>query len=66
MYYLFIILFSLGSTIIGPSFIYLMMVGAFVTSFQLDNWLSFWLNSITILIFILICFFYDVRMQVIT
>ncbi|KAK1127233.1 hypothetical protein K0M31_003777 [Melipona bicolor] len=54
-----------GSTIIGPSFIYLMMVGAFVTCFQLDNWLSFWLNSITILVFILICLFYDVRIQLI-
>ncbi|XP_031773547.1 chitin synthase chs-2-like isoform X1 [Apis florea] len=52
-----------GSTIIGPSFIYLMMVGAFVTSFQLDNWLSFWYNSIPIIIFILICFFCQERIQ---
>ncbi|CAL7946040.1 unnamed protein product [Xylocopa violacea] len=54
-----------GSTIIGPSFIYLMMVGAFVTSFQLDNWFSFWTNSIPIAIFILVCFFCKVRMQLI-
>ncbi|XP_076751332.1 chitin synthase chs-2 [Xylocopa sonorina] len=55
-----------GSTIIGPSFIYLMMVGAFQTSFQLDNWLSFWINSIPIVIFILVCSFCKVRMQLIT
>lgn len=54
-----------GSTIIGPSFIYLMMVGAFVTCFQLNNWLSFWYNSIPIIIFILICFFCQERIQVI-
>lgn len=60
-----IILFFIGSTIIGPSFIYLMMVGAFVTCFQLNNWLSFWYNSIPIIIFILICFFCQERIQVI-
>ncbi|XP_050482557.1 chitin synthase chs-2-like isoform X1 [Bombus huntii] len=54
-----------GSTIIGPSFIYLMMVGAFVTSFELNNWISFWCNSIPIVIFALISFFGDVHKQLI-
>lgn len=63
--YLFIILLYVGSTIIGPSFIYLMMVGAFVTSFELNNWISFWCNSIPIVIFALISFFGDVHKQVI-
>lgn len=57
--------FCIGSTIIGPSFIYLMISGAFVTSFQIDNWSSFWYNLIPIVIFLFVCFFFDVRIQVI-
>ncbi|XP_029033915.2 chitin synthase chs-2-like [Osmia bicornis bicornis] len=54
-----------GSTIIGPSFIYLMISGAFVTSFQIDNWSSFWYNLIPIVVFLFVCFFFDVRIQLI-
>nr|XP_012141900.1 PREDICTED: uncharacterized protein LOC100879229 [Megachile rotundata] len=54
-----------GSTIIGPSFIYLMMSGAFVTSFQIDNWSSFWYNLIPIIIFMIVCFYFNVRVQLI-
>ncbi|CAK9800283.1 Chitin synthase chs-2 [Anthophora plagiata] len=54
-----------GSTIIGPSFIYLMMVGAFVTSFHIDNWPSFFFNLIPIIVFVFTCFFYNVRIQLV-
>ncbi|XP_076658040.1 chitin synthase chs-2 [Halictus rubicundus] len=54
-----------GSTIIGPSFIYLMMAGAFVTSFQIDNWTSFWCNLIPIIVFLVVCFFCEDRIQLI-
>ncbi|XP_076379793.1 chitin synthase chs-2 isoform X2 [Megalopta genalis] len=54
-----------GSTIIGPSFIYLMMAGAFVTSFQIDNWTSFWFNLIPIIVFLIVCFFSENRIQLI-
>nr|XP_031837547.1 chitin synthase chs-2-like [Nomia melanderi] len=54
-----------GSTIIGPSFIYLMMAGAFVAAFQIDNWSSFWYNLIPLLVFIVICFFCQDHIQLI-
>ncbi|XP_076280486.1 chitin synthase chs-2 isoform X3 [Lasioglossum baleicum] len=54
-----------GSTIIGPSFIYLMMAGAFVTSFHIDNWTSFSLNLIPIIVFLIVCFFCEDRIQLI-
>ncbi|XP_078049860.1 LOW QUALITY PROTEIN: chitin synthase chs-2 [Augochlora pura] len=54
-----------GSTIIGPSFIYLMMAGAFVTSFQIDNWTSFWFNLLPVIVFIVVCFFTESRIQLI-
>ncbi|XP_054005861.1 chitin synthase chs-2-like [Hylaeus anthracinus] len=55
----------IGSTIIGPSFIYLMMSGAFVTTFHIDNWPSFWYNLIPIVIFFAICFCFEERIQLI-
>ncbi|KZC15104.1 Chitin synthase 8, partial [Dufourea novaeangliae] len=54
-----------GSTIIGPSFIYLMMAGALVTCFQIDNWASFCYNLIPIVIFLVVCFFCEERIQLI-
>ncbi|XP_076245365.1 chitin synthase chs-2 [Calliopsis andreniformis] len=55
-----------GGTIIGPSFIYLMMVGAFVECFHIDNWTSFWYNTIPLIIFLLICSFTSEHIQLIT
>ncbi|XP_076622965.1 chitin synthase chs-2 [Colletes latitarsis] len=55
----------LGSTIIGPSFIYLMMASAFVISFQIDQWSSFWYHLIPIIIFLIICFLCEEQIQLI-
>ncbi|XP_067001405.2 chitin synthase chs-2 [Anabrus simplex] len=46
----------MGGTILGPGTIFLMLVGAFVVAFHIDNWTSFQYNIIPILIFMFICF----------
>ncbi|XP_055306958.1 chitin synthase chs-2 isoform X4 [Sitodiplosis mosellana] len=46
----------MGGTILGPGTIFLMLVGAFVAAFKIDNWTSFHYNIIPILLFMLICF----------
>ncbi|XP_015519549.2 chitin synthase chs-2 isoform X2 [Neodiprion lecontei] len=46
----------MGGTILGPGTIFLMLVGAFVAAFQIDNWTSFYYNIIPILLFMVICF----------
>ncbi|XP_044267838.1 chitin synthase chs-2 isoform X2 [Tribolium madens] len=46
----------MGGTILGPGTIFLMLVGAFVAAFQIDNWTSFYYNIIPILFFMLVCF----------
>ncbi|XP_076291295.1 hyaluronan synthase-like protein kkv isoform X2 [Lasioglossum baleicum] len=46
----------MGGTILGPGTIFLMLVGAFVAAFKIDNWTSFYYNIIPILLFMLICF----------
>ncbi|XP_044753059.1 chitin synthase chs-2 isoform X2 [Coccinella septempunctata] len=46
----------MGGTILGPGTIFLMLVGAFVAAFQIDNWTSFYYNIYPILFFILVCF----------
>lgn len=43
-------------TILGPGTIFLMLVGAFVAAFQMDQWSSFLVNCIPILIFMFVCF----------
>ncbi|XP_015517182.1 chitin synthase chs-2-like [Neodiprion lecontei] len=43
-------------TILGPGTIFLMLVGACVAAFQIDNWTSFFWNLIPIVIFMIICF----------
>lgn len=45
----------MGGTILGPGTIFLMLVGAFVAAFQIDNWTSFYFNLIPILIFMFVC-----------
>ncbi|XP_034174896.2 hyaluronan synthase-like protein kkv isoform X6 [Osmia lignaria lignaria] len=46
----------MGGTILGPGTIFLMLVGAFVAAFKIDNWTSFYYNIIPILLFMLVCF----------
>jgi chitin synthase len=46
----------MGGTILGPGTIFLMLVGAFVAAFRIDNWTSFEYNIIPIAIFMLVCF----------
>ncbi|KAL0119961.1 hypothetical protein PUN28_007970 [Cardiocondyla obscurior] len=55
----------MGSTILGPGTIFLMLVGAFVAAFHIDNWTSFWYNLIPIGIFIVVCFICKERVQLI-
>ncbi|KAK0162543.1 hypothetical protein PV327_006311 [Microctonus hyperodae] len=46
----------MGGTILGPGTIFLMLVGAFVAAFKIDNWTSFYYNIIPILFFMVVCF----------
>ncbi|XP_073941848.1 hyaluronan synthase-like protein kkv isoform X4 [Choristoneura fumiferana] len=46
----------MGGTILGPGTIFLMLVGAFVAAFRIDNWTSFEYNLYPILLFMLVCF----------
>ena len=46
----------MGGTILGPGTIFLMLVGAFVAAFRIDNWTSFLYNLWPILFFMFICF----------
>ncbi|XP_058798474.1 chitin synthase chs-2 [Phymastichus coffea] len=46
----------MGGTILGPGTIFLMLVGAFVAAFKIDNWTSFYYNIIPIILFMIICF----------
>lgn len=46
----------MGGTILGPGTIFLMLVGAFVAVFHIDNWTSFYYNIVPILSFMFICF----------
>ncbi|XP_011301044.1 uncharacterized protein kkv isoform X1 [Fopius arisanus] len=46
----------MGGTILGPGTIFLMLVGAFVAAFKIDNWTSFYYNIFPILLFMVVCF----------
>lgn len=46
----------MGGTILGPGTIFLMLVGAFVAAFRIDNWTSFEYNIYPILFFMFVCF----------
>ncbi|KAJ8936720.1 hypothetical protein NQ318_007079 [Aromia moschata] len=53
-YILYQIVLMVG-TITGPGTIFLMLVGAFVAAFKVDQWTSFLWNLIPILIFVIVC-----------
>ncbi|KAG5345608.1 CHS3 synthase, partial [Acromyrmex heyeri] len=53
----------MGITILGPGTIFLMLVGAFVAAFHIDNWTSFWYNLIPIGVFVGVCFICRERIQ---
>ncbi|XP_013133727.1 PREDICTED: uncharacterized protein LOC106099671 isoform X2 [Papilio polytes] len=46
----------MGGTILGPGTIFLMLVGAFVAAFRIDNWTSFEYNLYPIALFMFVCF----------
>ncbi|XP_037075045.1 chitin synthase chs-2-like isoform X2 [Pollicipes pollicipes] len=48
--------FLMAGTILGPGTIFLMLVGAFVAAFRIDNWTSFQYNVYPIIIFMVVCF----------
>ncbi|XP_055923356.1 chitin synthase chs-2 isoform X2 [Eupeodes corollae] len=54
--YIFYQMLLMGGTILGPGTIFLMLVGAFVAAFRIDNWTSFHYNIVPILAFMFICF----------
>lgn len=54
----------MGGTILGPGTIFLMLVGAFVAAFKIDNWTSFYYNIIPIMLFMVICFTCKSNIQV--
>ncbi|XP_012283627.1 uncharacterized protein LOC105701456 isoform X1 [Orussus abietinus] len=54
----------MGGTILGPGTIFLMLVGAFVAAFKIDNWTSFYYNIIPILLFMIICFTCKANVQI--
>ncbi|XP_015109350.1 chitin synthase chs-2 [Diachasma alloeum] len=53
----------MGSTVLGPGTIFLMLVGAFVAAFRIDNWTSFSYNLVPIVIFVIVCFFCKEKTQ---
>uniref|UniRef100_A0A0C9RWL3 chitin synthase n=1 Tax=Fopius arisanus TaxID=64838 RepID=A0A0C9RWL3_9HYME len=54
----------MGGTILGPGTIFLMLVGAFVAAFKIDNWTSFYYNIFPILLFMVVCFTCKSNIQV--
>ncbi|XP_034944294.1 chitin synthase chs-2-like [Chelonus insularis] len=46
----------LGSTVLSPATIFMMLVGSFVVAFKIDDWSSLFYNLIPIIIFVVICF----------
>lgn len=54
----------MGGTILGPGTIFLMLVGAFVAVFHIDNWTSFYYNIVPIILFVFVCFACKSNIQV--
>lgn len=54
--YIFYQMMLMGGTILGPGTIFLMLVGAFVAAFRIDNWTSFHYNIFPIISFMVVCF----------
>ncbi|KAK4876419.1 hypothetical protein RN001_012841 [Aquatica leii] len=50
-------------TVLGPGTIFLMLVGAFVAAFQLDQWTSFLWNVVPILFYMMICVLFKSDIQ---
>lgn len=50
-------------SILGPGSIFLMLVGAFVAAFRIDNWTSFLYNVTPILIYMFVCYFCKENIQ---
>lgn len=63
--YIFYQTMLIGGTILGPGTIFLMLVGAFVAAFKIDNWTSFHYNIVPILFFMIVCFTCKSNIQVI-
>ncbi|XP_059481100.1 chitin synthase chs-2-like [Neocloeon triangulifer] len=55
--------FLLVGSVLGPGTIFLMLVGAFVAAFQINQWLSFSYNLIPVTIFMVICYFAKEKTQ---
>ncbi|KAK0162509.1 hypothetical protein PV327_006282 [Microctonus hyperodae] len=55
----------MGSTILGPGTIFLMLIGALVAAFRIDNWTSLYYNIIPITIFVIVCFVCKPKTQLI-
>ncbi|XP_011496081.1 PREDICTED: uncharacterized protein LOC105360778 [Ceratosolen solmsi marchali] len=53
----------MGSTILGPGIVFLMLVGAFVSAFQIANWSSFGCNLVPIIIFCFTCYYCNEKTQ---
>ena len=53
-------------TILGPGTIFLMLVGAISAAFGVANWDAFLFNLIPILIYMIICFTLDKKIQLFT
>ena len=54
----------MAGTILGPGTIFLMLVGAFVAAFRIDNWTSFQYNIYPIVLFLIVCFTLKSNIQV--
>ena len=54
----------MAGTILGPGTIFLMLVGAFVAAFRIDNWTSFQYNVYPIIGFMFVCFTLKSSIQV--
>lgn len=67
IYYTIVLTFQFGlmiGSILGPGTIFLMLVGAFATAFNLGQWDSFVLNFVPIGIFLVVCYFCKSDVQV--
>ncbi|XP_055339355.1 chitin synthase chs-2-like [Paramacrobiotus metropolitanus] len=42
-------------TILGPATIFMMIIGACVAAFRVDNWTAFWFNIVPIMLYIVVC-----------
>jgi chitin synthase len=51
-------------SILGPGTIFLMLVGAFVAVFKIDDWTGFLYNIVPILIYMFVCLVCQSKVQV--